>query len=109
MKKRARLAVYGVVGAVLLIAVVAAPSVWATPGQSGHAQTVPTRTATAGPIAPTDPPPASTPVPTSPATVQPGTTVVPPTSQPAATRVAAGGAPGLPPLELPVTGGFVQP
>jgi hypothetical protein len=112
MKRKGYLVVYGAVGAALLLALIAAPGVWATPGQSGHAQTVPTRTPVPPPIVVTDPPGANTPIPPAPNTPQPGTTAVP-TVTPRVTGTAV--APprranlGSAPLELPVTGGCARP
>jgi uncharacterized repeat protein (TIGR01451 family) len=68
-----------------LIAVLAAPGAWATPGQIGLAQTVPTRTPTPGAVLPTVRPPNVTAVPP---TAGPGASptsplVVPPAGTPA--------------------------
>jgi len=103
MKQKGYLAIYAAVATALLIALIAAPGVWATPGQSAHAQTVPTRTPVPPPVEKTDPPPA-------PATPQPSATV-PPALSATVTAVAprAGGVAGPAPLELPVTGGCVRP
>ena len=112
MKRNGYLAVYGAVGAVLLIALIAAPGVWATPGQSDHAQTVPTRTPVPPPIEVTDPPRTNTPIPPALNTPQPGTTAVPTVgSRVTRTAVAPPGRanPGSAPLELPVTGGCARP
>lgn len=74
MRRTLRTALYGVAGAVLLIAALAAPGAWATPGQIGLAQTVPTRTPTPGPVPPTVRPP--------------NVTAVPPTAAPGASPTA---------------------
>ena len=115
MKQKGYLAVYAAVGTALLIALIAAPGVWATPGQSAHAQTVPTRTPVPPPIEVTDPPPApvtpqpgATALPTVAATVAPGATVAPRIT---VTAVAprTGRVAGPAPLELPATGGCIRP
>ncbi len=112
MKQKGHLAVYGAVGAALLIVLIAAPGVWATTGQSNHAQTVPTRTPVPAPIEPTDRPPADTPVPAASVSPQPGTTAVP-TVVPRVTRIVVAtvvrGGLGPAPVELPATGGCLQP
>ena len=74
MRRTLRTALYGVAGAVLLIAALAAPGAWATPGQIGLTQTVPTRTPTPGPVPPTVRPP--------------NVTAVPPTAAPGASPTA---------------------
>ncbi len=79
MKRTWRFLAYGAIGAVLLLAALAAPAAWATPGQSEWLQTIPTRTPTPLPISPTEPP-ANTAVPP---------TGAPPTSGPQATQVPA--------------------
>ena len=100
MDRKLRLLAYGAAGAALLIAAIAAPAAWATPGTNVRAQTVPTRTATSGPVEPTSPPPADTPVPTGAPqpTSQPGVTPGPtsgtqPTVPPQATVPPAQPAP----------------
>jgi len=107
MKQKGYLAIYAALGTALLIALIAAPGVWATPGQSAHAQTVPTRTPVPPTVQVTDPAPATplpgaTALPTVSATVAPRMTAT--AVAPAASRVA-----GSAPLELPVTGGSVRP
>lgn len=87
MRHKLRLALYGAIGAALLIAVVAAPGAWATPGQSDLSRTVPTRTPTPGLNPPTVPPPAVTTAPTAPPAAGPGATATPP----------AAGSPGIVP------------
>lgn len=88
MRRTLRTILYGAAGAVLLIAMLAAPGAWATPGQSGLSLTVPTRTPTPGLNPPTAPPPVVTAIPP---TAGPGASptapiIVPPASAtPAAT------------------------
>jgi uncharacterized repeat protein (TIGR01451 family) len=89
MKRFWRPLLYGLAGAVVIFAAFAAPSAWATPGQSAHAQTVPTRTPTSGPIEPTQRPPVNTAVPPT-ATAAPGNTPEP--SAPTATAEVSGSA-----------------
>ena len=111
MKQKGTPFVYGAVGAALFIALIAAPGVWATPGQSNHAQTVPTRTPVPPPIEVTEPPPADTPVPPVLDTPRPGTAAIP-TVAPRVTRTVATpgrGSLAPAPLELPVTGGVARP
>lgn len=62
MKRNWQTALYVATGAALLIVLLAAPGVWATPGQNTVNQTIPTRTPTAAPVTPEPP----TPVPSSP-------------------------------------------
>jgi uncharacterized repeat protein (TIGR01451 family) len=57
MHFKSGLLAYLVVGVALLIAALAAPAAWATPGQSFAAQTIPTRTPAPAPAQPTAPPP----------------------------------------------------
>lgn len=75
MKRSWRFAIYGVIGAGILLAALAAPAAWATPGQDESFQSVPTRTPTPPVLPPTEPPP-DTPVPptSSPATAAPQAT-----------------------------------
>lgn len=85
MRRTLRTMLYGAAGAVLLIAALAVPGAWATPGQIGLAQTVPTRTPTPGPNPPTVRPPV--------------VTAIPPTAGPGASPTAPilvppGGTPG---------------
>jgi len=107
MKQKGYLAIYAAVGTALLIALIAAPGVWATPGQSAHAQTVPTRTPVPPPVQTTDP---------APATLQPGATALPTVAATVSPRLTVtavatrtGRVAGPAPLELPVTGGCVRP
>jgi uncharacterized repeat protein (TIGR01451 family) len=90
MNRNWRMAFYVAAGAALLIALLAAPGAWATPGQSPANQTVPTKTPVsqpATPVPPTDAPPATQEPPA--ATVQPGATASPTAPLPAATRTPA--------------------
>jgi uncharacterized repeat protein (TIGR01451 family) len=96
MNRNWRTAFYAAAGAALIIALLAAPGVWATPGQSPTNQTVPTKTPVVVPSTP-EPQPA-TPVP-PPATPDPGAqptaaattaaTATAATRVPAATRAPA--------------------
>lgn len=47
---------YGMFGAAVMLAALATPAAWATPGQSSLAQSIPTRTPTPLPIVPSEPP-----------------------------------------------------
>lgn len=76
MRRFWRPLLYGLVGTAVLFAAFAAPAAWANPGQRVLAQTVPTRTPTAGPVEPTQRPPVSTAVPPT-ATPAPGDTPQP--------------------------------
>ncbi len=78
MNRNWRMFGYGIVGATVLIAALAAPAAWATPGQNSANQSIPTRTPTSAPLPPTEPPPA---------------TAVPPTAAP------PGGGPTAAPVE----------
>lgn len=93
MRRNWRTAVYAAAGAALMIALLAAPGVWATPGQNLNNQTIPTRTPTAQPNTPqpnTPQPQPATPDPGATATVAPvetvgaGTPVDSATAQPSA-------------------------
>jgi uncharacterized repeat protein (TIGR01451 family) len=105
MNRNWRMFVYGIVGATVLIAALAAPAAWATPGQNWVNQSIPTRTPTSAPLPPTEAPP-PTPVPPTAAPPGGGPTAAPveptqppagpgATPQPVATPAApVGGAPG---------------
>ena len=101
MGRNWRTAFYVAAGAALIIALLAAPGVWATPGQNVVNQTVPTITPSPAPVTPEPPtsePPSATPEP-PPATPESGgqPTVVPPATAtaaaPAATRATVQGSP----------------
>src|SRR5512134_2788237 len=98
MKRKGPFVVYGLVGVALMIALIAAPGVWATTGQSDNAQTVPTRTPVPPPVQVTEPPEEeNTPVPPTNTPAPPASTTVPPalaTTQPRATAT---------PTAVPVT------
>jgi uncharacterized repeat protein (TIGR01451 family) len=98
MNRNWRTPICAAAGAALIIALLAAPGVWATPGQNTVNQTIPTRTPTAAPATPEPPtpepptaqPPPPTPDPGAPATVAPTAPVPAPTrtAVPAASPLA---------------------
>ena len=93
MSRKLRNALYAAAAAALLIAFLAAPGVWATPGQNQSQQTVPTRTPTPAPATPTEPPP-NTVQPPPGNTPDPGAaTPVPPTAAPPTSPSASPAAP----------------
>jgi uncharacterized repeat protein (TIGR01451 family) len=89
MERKWRLMIYGVLGATLVLAALAAPAAWNTSGQAAFAQTVPTRTPTDDPNPPTEPPPPPT---EPPATPQPVPATPPPAASPTVAPTAPAGA-----------------
>jgi uncharacterized repeat protein (TIGR01451 family) len=92
MNRNWRTALYAAAGAALIIALLAAPGVWATSGQTTQNQTIPTPTPSPAPVTPEPPaspePPPPTTAPVDQPTAQPGATSAPsPTA--AATRTPA--------------------
>jgi large repetitive protein len=96
MNRNWRTAFYAAAGAALIIALLAAPGVWATPGQNFVNQTVPTMTPSPIPVTPEPPSPEAppaTPAP-PPATSDPGgQATVAPTATTVGTAPAATSAP----------------